>query len=151
MDGNKFGAKKFKDPFTGDVFDSKAEHKRWCELTLLQRAGKISNLRRQVKYELIPTQREESTEVYKAGPQKGLPKPGAITEKGVTYIADFVYEVPYHKFSDNTDDDLIFTDGWETVVEDVKGYKRGAAYDLFVIKRKLMLYVHGIKVKEVGK
>lgn len=148
MAGNKFGAKKFKDPFTGDVFDSKAEHKRWCELRLLEMAGKISRLRRQVKYELIPTQREESTEVYKAGPQKGLPKPGAIIEKGVTYIADFVYEVPYRKYSDN-DGELIFTDGWKTVVEDTKGYKRGAAYDLFVIKRKLMLYVHGISVKEV--
>ena len=148
MAGNKFGAKKFKDPFTGDVFDSKAEHKRWCELRLLEMAGKISRLRRQVKYELIPTQREESTEVYKAGPQKGLPKPGAIIEKGVTYIADFVYEVPYRKYSDN-DGELIFTDGWKTVVEDTKGYKRGAAYDLFVIKRKLMLYVHSISVKEV--
>lgn len=133
MAGNKFGAKKVKDPFTGDVFDSKAEHKRWCELTLLQRAGKLSNLRRQVKYELIPTQREESTEVYKAGPQKGLPKPGAIIEKGVSYIADFVY----------TD-----ADG-NLVVEDTKGLKRGAAYDLFAIKRKLMLYVNGIRVKEV--
>ena len=90
MAGNKYGAKKVKDPITGFLFDSKAEYTRWCELRLLERAGKISRLRRQVSYELIPTQREESTEVYKAGPQKGLPKPGAIIEKGVTYIADFV-------------------------------------------------------------
>ena len=148
MAGNKFGAKKVTDPITGFVFDSKKEHKRWSELFLLERAGKIRNLRRQVKYELIPVQREESTEVYKAGPQKGLPKPGAILEKGVTYIADFVYEIPYRKFSDN-DGELIFADGWETVVEDAKGCKQGAAYDVFVLKRKLMLYVHGIRVKEV--
>ena len=146
--GNKFGAKKITDPFTGDVFDSKAEHKRWCELRLLEIAGKISNLRRQVKYELIPAQREESTEVFKAGPNKGLPKPGKIIEKSVCYIADFVYEVPYRQFSDN-DGELIFADGWKTVVEDVKGYKRGAAYDIFTIKRKLMLWVHGIKIQEV--
>lgn len=133
MAGNKFGAKKFTDTFTGDVFDSKAEYKRWRELLLLLKAGKISNLRRQVKYELIPTQREESTEVYKAGHQKGLPKPGAIIEKGVSYVADFEY----------------YDDNGSLVVEDTKGCKKGATYELFVIKRKLMLYVHGIKVKEV--
>ncbi len=33
----------------GMTFDSTAEYKRWCELELLQRAGKISGLRRQVK------------------------------------------------------------------------------------------------------
>jgi hypothetical protein len=148
MTMNKYNAKKIKDPFTGDIFDSKKEYNRWCNLRLLERAGKISDLKRQITFELIPTQREESTEVYKAGPQKGLPKPGAIIEKGVAYIADFVYEVPYRKFSGN-DGELIFSDGWETIVEDVKGYKSGASYDMFVIKRKLMLFVHGIRVREV--
>lgn len=128
---NKYGAKKVKDPFTGDVFDSKKEYNRWCELRLLERAGRISDLKRQVTFELIPTQREESTEVYKAGPQKGLPKPGSIIEKAVDYVADFTY----------------YQDG-EYIVEDTKGYKKGAAYQLFVIKRKLMLSVHGIRLKE---
>ena len=127
---NKYGAKKIKDPFTGDVFDSKKEYNRWCNLRLLERAGKITDLKRQVTFELIPTQREESTEVYKAGPQKGLPKPGAIIEKAVTYVADFTY----------------YQDG-EYIVEDVKGYKQGAAYQLFTIKRKLML-LKGIRIKE---
>ena len=131
MAGNKYGAKKIKDPATGYEFDSKAEFIRWCELRIMERAGKISDLQRQVSYELIPTQREDSTEVYKAGPQKGLPKPGAIIEKPCRYVADFVYQ----------------QDG-KTIVEDTKGYKKGAAYDLFVIKRKLMLIVHGIRIKE---
>ena len=131
MAGNKFGAKKIKDPATGYEFDSKAEFIRWCELRIMERAGKISDLKRQVSYELIPTQRADSTDVYKAGPQKGLPKPGAVIEKPCKYVADFVYQ----------------QDG-ETVVEDTKGYKKGAAYDLFVIKRKLMLNVHGIRIKE---
>ena len=48
------------------------------------------------------------------------------------YIADFAYR----------------EDG-RLVVEDVKGYKGGKAYDVFKIKAKLMLYVHGIKVREV--
>lgn len=129
---NKFGAKRVKDPCTGEMFDSIAEHKRWCELRLLERAGKISGLKRQVTFELIPTQREESTEVYKAGPQKGLPKPGAVIEQAVKYVADFVY---------------CDADG-NTIVEDTKGLKKGAAYDLFVIKRKLFLQRYGIRIKE---
>ncbi len=38
----------------GTIFDSHKEARRWDELTLLQKAGKISNLQRQVAYELIP-------------------------------------------------------------------------------------------------
>nr|DAL18325.1 MAG TPA_asm: Endonuclease [Caudoviricetes sp.] len=47
-----------------------------------------------------------------------------------TYLADFVYEK-----------------GSQTIVEDVKGMKT----DVYKIKRKLMLYFHGIKIKEVTK
>lgn len=133
MAGNKFGAKKITDPATGYVFDSKKEYHRYCELRLLERAGKISGLCRQVSYELIPTQRAKSTEVYKAGPHKGLPKPGSVIEQACSYVADFMY----------------FNEEGKLVVEDCKGCKKGAAYDLFAIKRKLMLYVHGIKVKEI--
>ena len=132
MAGNKFGAKKVTDPVTGEEFDSKAEHRRWCELRLLERAGKISGLKRQVTFELIPTQREPSTEVYKAGPKKGMPKPGAAIEKHCSYVADFVY----------------CDEQGNTVVEDTKGYKKGAAYDLFAIKRKLFLQRYGIRIKE---
>ena len=52
-------------------------------------------------------------------------------EKAAFYIADFTY----------------WQDG-KFVVEDVKGYKKGSAYNLFVLKRKLMLYRYGIKIKE---
>ena len=132
MAGNKFGAKKITDPITGEIFDSKKEFHRWCELRLLERTGKIFGLHRQETFELIPAQREESTEVYKAGPQKGLPKPGIVIEQAVKYVADFVYIDEYHNL----------------VVEDCKGYKKGAAYNLFVIKRKLFLQRYGIRIKE---
>lgn len=56
-------------------FDSKHELKRWQELKLLEKAGEISDLRRQVKFELIPAQRIN----------------GKIVERSCTYIADFVY------------------------------------------------------------
>lgn len=32
------------------IFDSQAEYRRWCELKLLQRAGRIRNLERQVRF-----------------------------------------------------------------------------------------------------
>lgn len=40
----------------GTVFDSHKEARRWQELLLLQKAGAITELRRQVEYELIPAQ-----------------------------------------------------------------------------------------------
>ena len=124
---NKYGAKKVTAP-DGQKFDSKREYHRWCILKLMERGGKISGLRRQVSFELIPLQRALSTEVYKAGPQKGLPKPGAVLEKACTYVADFVYFDAYGN----------------EVIEDAKGCKTEA----YRIKKKLMLWVHGIEIKE---
>lgn len=57
---------------------------------------------------------------------------GKLIEREVSYVADFVYK-----------------ENGKEVVEDVKGYKEGAAYRIFSIKRKLMLWVHGIRVREV--
>ena len=57
-------------------FDSKREANRWVELQLMERAGLISDLRRQVTYELIPTQRGED---------------GSVIERSCSYKADFVY------------------------------------------------------------
>ena len=126
MGGNKYGARKMTAP-DGQKFDSVKEYHRWGCLRLLERAGQIQDLKRQVKYELIPAQREESTDVYKAGPQKGLPKPGSILEKPCTYVADFTY-----------------IENGQLVVEDVKGMKT----DAYKIKKKLMLWVHGIRIRE---
>lgn len=118
----------------GKEFDSKKESCRFQELQLLQRSGQIQNLQTQVKYVLIPAQREASFEVYKSGPNKGRRKPGKVVEHECSYVADFVY-----------------TQDGETVVEDVKGCRdpSSAAYAKFVIKRKLMLERYGIRVKEV--
>lgn len=116
----------------GIAFDSLKEARRYSVLLLLQKAGEISDLQMQVPFELLPPQYEESTEVYKSGKNKGKQKPKKLLERGVNYIADFVY----------------VRDG-KIVVEDTKGYKQGQAYALFVVKRKLMLYKYGIKVQEV--
>ena len=107
-----------------ETFDSGKEYRRFCELKLLQRAGKITDLQRQVKFVLIPTQREPDT----IGPRGGV-KQGKVIESECSYIADFVYNDDKHN----------------TVVEDTKGFKTKD----YIIKRKLMLHVHGIRIKEI--
>lgn len=58
---------------------------------------------------------------------------GKCVERACNYIADFVY------FDSNN----------KLVVEDVKGYRDSKAYDIFVIKRKLMLFIHQIQIQEI--
>jgi hypothetical protein len=102
---SKYGARKT--VVDGITFDSKKEAARYQELRLMERAGLIRDLKRQVKYELIPKQ------------------PG---ERAVKYTADFTY-----------------TEDGETVVEDVKGVKTRD----YVLRRKLLLWRHGIRIREV--
>lgn len=101
------------------VFDSKREQERYGELAIMQRIWEISDLQYQVRFDLIPSQ------------VRGDGK----KERGIYYVADFVYRDKDGKL----------------VVEDSKGYRNpsSAAYAKFVIKRKLMLYIHGITVHEV--
>lgn len=126
---NKYGNKKI--TRDGETYDSVKEYRRYNELLLLERAGAIQGLERQVAFELIPAQYEEvyTGEYYKRGDRKGEPKMKQIcVEKAVTYYADFVY-----------------FEGGEKVVEDTKGFKTPE----YILKRKLMRYLHGIKIKEL--
>lgn len=124
---NKYHAKKI--TVNGETFDSQREFQRWCQLRMLEKAGEIEGLQRQVTYTLIPEQREQSRDVFRRGVKAGQLKPGKVIEKTVTYKADFVY----------------FERGRE-VVEDVKGFKTKD----YVIKRKLMLWKYGIRIREVS-
>ncbi len=58
----------------GIRFDSTKEGHRWCELQTLQKAGVISDLQRQVKYELQPAFYFQGRKI-----------------RPIQYIADFVY------------------------------------------------------------
>lgn len=98
----------------GQVFDSRKEAKRYQELLFLERAGAIKNLSRQVKFVLIPSQRDEVT--------------GKVVERECSYRADFEY-----------------TEDGKTVVEDVKGFRTKE----YVLKRKMMLWKYGIRIREV--
>ncbi len=112
--------KNHKITFQGEKFDSKLELDRWLYLKALEQQGQIFNLRRQVKYILVPSQRDSETR--------------KVIEREITYIADFVYEK--HSF-----------DELEMTVEDVKGVKTRD----YIIKRKLMLYFYGVRIREVTK
>lgn len=87
-------------------FDSKKEARRAAELSVLQACRAISDLKFQVKYEVIPKQ---------------------DGERAAHYIADFEY-----------------VENGERITEDCKGFKTPD----YILKRKLMLKVHGIKIKE---
>lgn len=125
MRANKYHNKKVS--VGGEVFDSKKELRRYNELLLLQRAGEISDLKRQVEYELIPNQYEIKEQYSKSG--KRLKDKRVLLERRVCYVADFVYK----------------TKDGETVVEDTKGIKT----DKYILKRKMMLFFHGIRIKEI--
>ena len=104
--------------------DSKKEARRWEELLLLVKAGLIVDLQRQVRFVLIPTQREEDT----IG-KRGKRYPGKVIERELAYVADFVYwDIKQGK----------------RIVEDVKGFRTPE----YKIKRKLMLYIHNIRIVE---
>ncbi len=122
----KYRNKKVK--YDGMVFDSVRELKRYKELKLLEKTGEIKELRTQVKYVLIPAQYETIERVGKKG-QKLKPKK-KLVEREVSYIADFAY---------------CDTKNLVDVVEDTKGFKTKD----YIIKRKLMLHVHGIKINEI--
>lgn len=121
---NKYQA--IKTCVNGIEFDSRKEARRYQELLLLLRAGAIQKLELQKKYVLIPALYESYERIGKKG-QK-LKDGKRLLEKECSYIADFVYE-----------------ENGQTVVEDTKGVKTKD----YIIKRKLMLYVHGIRIREV--
>lgn len=97
-------------------YASKKEARRAYELEVFEKIGEIRNLRKQVRYQLLPSQK--------------CPITGKTLERPVHYIADFEYESGLTGLK---------------ITEDAKG-KRTTDY---VIKRKLMLWIHGIRIKEV--
>lgn len=111
----------------GIEFDSKKEAKRYMELKALEQAGAITDLRLQVKYTLIPAQYEK---VYDS--EKQIWKFGKCIEREISYIADFVYKDTCGQLR----------------VEDVKNpYLRKEPR--YIMKRKMMLYFHGIRIEKV--
>lgn len=111
----------------GEFFDSKKEARRWVMLKDMEDRGEIRDLRRQVKYELIPAQYETYERYGKRGQR--LKDWRRCVERALSYYADFDY----------------IDSAGNHIVEDAKGMRT----DKYIIKRKLMLWIHGIRVTEV--
>ena len=104
----------------GIIHDSRKEAVRWTQLKEMEAEGKIHELRRQMEFLLIPPQYEEVT----TGKRKRK-----LLERGVSYRADFVYH----------------DERGSIIIEDTKGLRTRE----YIIKRKLMLLVYGIRIKEI--
>lgn len=123
----KYGNRKTKTA-DGILHDSTKEARRWTELKLLERAGAIKGLQRQVKYPLIPKQ-EERYERISPKTGKRLTDGVRTLEHECAYVADFVYQD---------------AKTGELHVEDTKGVKTKD----YIIKRKLMLWLYNIRIIE---
>lgn len=154
---------------TVEKYDSTKEYYRWLALQQDEKNGKITNLRRQVEYEIIPAKYEDQVVRYKSvkvyvvstghssqwefatktqarkfckersiayhhieTEERTVPVVKSVCiEKNAVYTADFVY--------DDADGKL--------VVEDTKSEYTRKEKD-YVLRRKLMLHVHNIKILE---
>lgn len=96
----------------GIQFDSKKEAQRYQQLKLMLKAGVITNLKRQVRYSLVPSQYID----------------GKCVERAVSYVSDFEYD-----------------EKGKHIVEDTKGVRTKE----YIIKRKLMLFKYGIRIREI--
>ena len=105
-------------------FDSKKEARRYDELLLLLRAGKIRNLRLQAQYTLQESYLTETGERVRA----------------IRYIADFAYERA-------ADPDSAGNIHWLPVVEDVKS--QATKTEKYKIKAKLFRERYGFAITEV--
>lgn len=72
--GNPSKYRAIKTEVDGITFDSKREANRYCELKLLEKAGEISHLELQPKFELQPAYKKDGK-----------------TVRAITYTADFIY------------------------------------------------------------
>ena len=105
------------------VFDSKFEYEYWLELKEREARGEISNLQRQVSFELIPRQ-------------------SAMVEvqlKTKTKLKEVFYEHPVYYIAD-----FVYNEGEKRIIIDCKGFSTPD----YIIKRKLMRW-KGTPITEI--
>lgn len=123
---SKYRAKKV--VVDGIKFDSKKEARRYGVLKAMEENGEIRNLELQVKFTLIPSQYEYVAQYGKKGQR--IKDKKVLVEREASYYADFVY----------------CKDG-RVIVEDTKSNITKTPE--YILKRKLMLHLFGIKISEV--
>jgi hypothetical protein len=119
---NKYHAKKVN--ILGIDFDSKKEGMRWLLLKDMEAHGEISNLQRQVPFELLPAIYEDVTVHLKTKDKIER----RLKQRSVNYIADFTY-----------------TKDGKQIVEDTKGLRLPE----YILKKKMMLALLNIEISEV--
>lgn len=125
--GKKYNNKTFE--ADGYKWDSEKEYQRWIVLKEAEAQGVITDLQRQVKFELIPAVIEEYVEHLKTKDKIKT----RVLQRSITYTADACY----------------YKDG-EYVVEDCKISPK-VKPDKYVLKNKMMFALKGIRIKEVYK
>lgn len=115
--------------YNGIKFDSKKEMQRYLVLKDAEDNGIISDLRLQVKYELIPSIKEEYIEHLKT---KDKVKTRTL-QLPITYTCDFQY-----------------IKNGELVIEDVKASPKMLPKE-FTLKEKLLFWRYGIKIRKIYK
>jgi len=113
------------DPATGIVFDSASELRRYRELQLLERAGIIRNLRRQVVFPLV---------IKGVGPIL-IRSPRYRNGRAAIYTADFCYEEAHEGGL-----------AWREAVEDHKGYQT----DIARLRIAVVEAIYGIEIRITG-
>jgi hypothetical protein len=111
---HKYGAVRME--LDGVQHDSSKEGRRWATLQLMQRAGLITELERQVTYVLAPSVKFEGA---------------ARAQPALRIVVDFRYR-----------------ERGELVLEECKGGD-ATITPAFVIKRHLLLHVHGLQLRIV--
>lgn len=114
--------------YDGMKFDSEYERDYWIHLKMEEEVGTITNLRRQVPYELIPEVWGERVRHLKTKDKVERFQ----MQKATHYYADFVY---------------VDCDGNEVVVDTKSAYTR--KLEDYRLKKKMMLAFKGIAIKEV--
>lgn len=117
-------------------FDSQKEARRYDELVVLERTGKIRELRLQVDFTL----------------QEAYTDTEGRRVRAIRYRADFTYRIPpARRWEIYADDPAGWSDKlgipWELVVEDVKS--RPTRTEEYMMKRKLMKERLNIDIQEV--
>ena len=124
---SKYNNKKIVNEF--GTWDSKKEFQRWLVLKEAEAQGMITDLQRQVKFELIPAVREKYIKHLKTKDKECE----RTLQLPITYTCDFAY----------------YKDG-EYVVEDCKISPK-VKPDKYILKNKMMFALKGIRIKEVYK
>lgn len=149
-------------------YDSIKEYERWLELQQMERDGKISELKRQVEFELTPKQvrrerRGEKEEKHYHVPEEGLgsspfhKKKDAVAyakSKGMSakWVITTTDTVPVYKDVTILDRsvytaDFTYIEDGEFVIEDVKSDHTRKEAD-YVLRKKFLYYKYRILIRE---